>query len=144
VGQTLPFFQIPSFQDTSETFDQKEFLGKYLLIDFWGTWCGPCIKEMPYLHEAFKKFKKKSFTILSIALDDEYQTVKQFRDNKWPMPWNNSVIPNNSDLDSSIRSKFEIDVIPKTLLVDQKGKIIATGLDLRGKKLIETLSSNIK
>ena len=138
-GKTVPDFNLPTLKDTTQTFTNEDFSNKIYLVDIWGTWCGPCIKEMPYLHKAYKKFRNEGFTILSIALHDKYEAVKAFMENEWEMPWNHSFIKDNSNLEDEVVSKFEVFGVPKTFLVNKKGEIIATDVDLRGERLLNTL-----
>ncbi|MEX2410291.1 MAG: TlpA disulfide reductase family protein [Candidatus Paceibacterota bacterium] len=139
-GNTIPKFEVPRFTDTTETYVNKNFEKTYL-IDFWGTWCGPCIAEMPFLHKAYEKYNDQGFTILSIAMNDKYAAVQNFRNNKWEMPWHHSVIKDESDLEKELQSSFEVYGFPKTILVDNKGNIIATDIDLRGERLLNTLEA---
>jgi thiol-disulfide isomerase/thioredoxin len=103
-----------------ETLSPAAFKGKVLLIDFWATWCGPCIAEMPNVKSVYKKFHSKGFEIVGISLDqsrdklDAYiaqQGIEwpQYFDGKW---WNNDVA-----------AMYGIKSIPATLLVDRQGKI---------------------
>lgn len=142
-GNPIPAFQIPILSDTTESYSNKDFAGKVYLVDFWGTWCGPCLKEMPYLHKAYEKYKDDNFTILSVAMKDNYHAVQKFRERRWEMPWSNAFIKGNSRLEMKIISGFEVYGIPKTILVNEKGEIIATESDLRGEKLLKTLDKFI-
>ena len=119
-------------------FSLSSLKGKYVLVDFWASWCGPCRQENPNVVEAYKKFKDKNFTILGVSLDREKSawltaikedglTWHQVSDLKY---WNSVVVP-----------LYNIEGIPYNVLVDPAGKIIATSLrgsDL-GNKLAEVL-----
>ncbi|WP_340104171.1 TlpA family protein disulfide reductase [Rhodohalobacter sp. 8-1] len=140
-GKIVPNFSIPTLEDTTRSFTNEDFNNQIYLVDFWGTWCGPCRVEMPYLHEAFEKYQGEGFEILSVALHDEYDAVKTFRENEWQMPWSHSFIEDNSVLEDNVVSKFEVYAVPKTFLVNKEGIIIATDVDLRGERLLNTLEN---
>ena len=135
-GDTVPLFNLRSIDDTLAYISSKQMLGKVYLIDFWGTWCGPCIGEMPYLHKAYERSKGKGFTIVSIALD-EVANVERFRKNKWHMPWLNACVGN--DRQNATILAFGVPHYPFPILVDSKGIIVALEDELRGDRLEHTL-----
>lgn len=92
---------------------------------------------MEHLHEAYEKFKEEGFTILSVSLDGSLEAVKQFREERWPMPWLNAF--SEGGFDSEAAKTFEVAGVPKVFLVGKKGQIIATERDLRGEELLQTL-----
>jgi len=113
-----------------KTLSPAAFKGKVLLIDFWATWCGPCVKEMPNVKQVYDKYHPKGFEIVGISLDqsrdrlDQYVKTNsipwpQYFDGKW---WNNDVAV-----------RYGIKSIPTTILVDRAGKIRYKSL--RGKQL---------
>ncbi len=69
VGNQLPHFELNPLNSNHEIVTRKSLAGKYLLIDFWATWCSPCLKEMPYLKEAYVRFQSKNLEIVSISFD---------------------------------------------------------------------------
>lgn len=112
-----------------------DFKGKYVLVDFWASWCGPCRKENPNVVQAFEKFKSKNFTILGVSLDKEktdwVEAIKADQLN-----WSHM-----SDLkfwDSESVSVFGFNGIPYNVLIDPQGIIIAE--NLRGFDLDNKLS----
>ena len=139
VGNSVPDFKFTALNDSSKILSDDNYRDKFLLIDFWGTWCAPCIEEMPYLHEAYKTFKAQGFQILSVAFRDERSKIEKFRNEHYPMPWDHTLI-SEEDYDR-IHSKFEITGIPRPILVDPNGNIIALDEQIRGEKLVEKLSS---
>jgi len=109
--------------------------GKYVLVDFWASWCGPCVHEMPTLVEAYEQYKDKGFEIVGISLDREGDAWKNGI-KKLNMTW-----PQISDLkfwDSELSAAYGISSIPHTVLLDKDGKIIARGL--YGKGLTEKIA----
>lgn len=119
----------------------SEYVGKnkLVLIDFWASWCGPCIKEMPNVVAAYDKYKSKGFEIVGISLDEE-KSAWTDAIKKLNMTW-----PQMSDLkgwQSELGAAYQVSSIPLTLLVDQDGRIIAE--NLRGSQLEEKLQEILK
>lgn len=141
VGKPVQAFSVVSMADSTKVITNETLKGKYYIMDFWATWCGPCVAEMPNLDKAYKEFKDKNFTILSLLLDTSPADVIAFRKDKWPMPWLHTFIGRGSK--SKILKDFEVAFIPKPFLIDPTGKIIAMGDDLRGDKLEKTLEKDL-
>jgi len=136
VGKAVPTFKVKSLEDTTKFFTNDTFKGKVYLIDFWATWCGPCVGEMENLHKAYEKFKSKNFQILSLSLDQKSGDVTKFRGDKWKMPWLHTFVTD----DKALTNAFEVIAIPRPLLVDGKGIIVAMETELRGEQLEKTLA----
>ncbi len=138
VGKHVPPFEV-ALLDGSGKVSNTSMLGKYYMIDFWATWCGPCVREMPAIHKAYDKFKgKKGFEILSLSMDASDNLIAPFRAKKWKMPWLHAFIP--GIFEAELAKKFEVAGIPKPVLVGPDGRIIAMQEDLRGDELEKTLT----
>lgn len=111
-----------------------DFKGKYVLIDFWASWCGPCRAENPNVLKEYNKYKGKNFTVLGISLDDNAERWKKAIEEDG-MPW--TQVSDLQGFKNEVSTYYGIQGIPSTLLVDPEGKIIAK--DLRGEMLAKKL-----
>jgi peroxiredoxin len=133
-GKMAPDFKLPT--PDGDTIALSDYRGKYVLVDFWASWCGPCRQENPNVVRMYNRFKGKNFEILGVSLDKERAGwVKAIADDQ--LTWKQV-----SDLkfwDSIVTGLYAIQSIPATLLVDPDGKIIAR--NLRGPELEEKIAS---
>lgn len=105
--------------------------GKYVLVDFWASWCGPCVREIPNLKTAYKKYQSKGFEIMSVSIDRKKgQWLKALE--KHNMPWTN-VIDHEENAKKITQTLYYVPTIPRTILLDKTGKVI--GKDFRGNAL---------
>ncbi len=138
VGHMVPDFRVVSLTDPNVIYTRENMKGKIYLIDFWATWCGPCVGEMPNLHKAYERFHPRGFEILSLSFDQTPGVIAPFRSSKWAMPWLHTFVKDG--FKNELSHTFEVMGIPKPILVDDKGMIIATEESLRGDELMATLA----
>jgi thiol-disulfide isomerase/thioredoxin len=98
--------------------DLKDLAGKVVLIDFWATWCGPCVAEVPNLKKVYETYHPKGFEILGISLDDKKGHLLAFT-KKHEMPWPQYF--DGKHWNNEISFRFGISSVPTTWLVDKKG-----------------------
>ena len=136
VGKPAPRIGV---KDLNETLVRVEdFKGKYVLIDFWATWCAPCVAELPNQQAAYAKYHSKGLEIVAISLDETRQAVVDFIKTR-KIPWKQI---HNASSGGDLVDLYGISTIPATFLVDPEGKIVR--LDLRGASLDEALAKLIK
>jgi len=105
--------------------DLEKMKDKVVLVDFWATWCGPCVAEMPNVVTAYEKYHGKGFEVVGISLDEDKAAVEKFVvDNK--MPW--SQYFDGKGWENELAQRFGISGIPATFLVGKGGKIVASNL----------------
>lgn len=138
VGSPVPDFLFYALGDSSVVYTRDMLLGSIYVIDFWAVWCAPCVAEMRYLNDAYKKYGPQGFNILSVSFNESLDDMYRFQAELWPMPWLNTHI--EEGFWSEAAEMFEITGIPKPILVDKAGIIIAMGFDLRGNNLDKTLA----
>ncbi len=108
----------------------SSFKGKYVLIDFWASWCKPCRMENPNVLAAYERFKSKNFTVLGVSLDQNKSSwIKAIQDDK--LVW--SQVSDLKYWNNDVARQYKIQQIPQNILVDPNGKIV--GKNLRGADL---------
>ncbi|MGN6417477.1 MAG: peroxiredoxin family protein [Pseudobacter sp.] len=125
-------FTLPSLN--GEMASLKSFKGRYVLVDFWASWCVPCRKESPFLKAAFAKFQNRNFTILGISVDTKEDAWKAAV-HQDGLTWTQLI--ETRGMKEGAAADYGVSAIPANFLIDPQGKIIAK--NLRGAELEEKL-----
>ncbi len=136
VGRPAPSLNATDIH--GETLRLADFKGKYVLIDFWATWCAPCLADLPNLRNAYVTYHARGFEILSVSLDETPEPVSDFVQSR-KIPWPQL---HNATCTQDIVAAFGVNNIPATFLIDPKGHVVR--LELRGKALGKALAELIR
>jgi len=120
-----PGMAFPDFNETDlngKPLSVSNYKGKVVLVDFWATWCPPCVAELPAIQKAYDKFHNKGFEVVGISLDEEKDRLAQFIKQK-KMPWPQFF--DGKRWDNKLAVKYGVDSTPTTYLLGRDGKIIA-------------------
>ena len=113
----------------------SDLKGRVVLLDFWATWCAPCLADIPWLRQARERFGSDRLAILGVSLDvGDRRTLTAWLNRQrvdWPQTWDHRGY--NGDL----AQKFGIVSLPQSLLVDARGRVVAT--NLRGERLVAAI-----
>lgn len=108
-------------------FYTKSLKGKWIFLDFWASWCGPCRQQLPELKKIYDENRKNNFEIVGISIDEEKSKWINALD-KENLKWIN--INENKGFDGEIAIKYNIDAIPKNYLINPEGKIVAVDIEI--------------
>lgn len=136
IGKPLPN-HLANYQSIKgKSLDLNLFHGKHVLLDFWATWCLPCIAELPYLQEAYQNYQSKGFEIISISLDENEESFRNFisdRNIAWIQYYD------GKGFRGDLVSAYGVTSIPVLYLVDPQGKVLS--VNMRGEELLQILES---
>ena len=139
IGIKAPDFALPD--ENGETKTLSDYKGKYVLLDFWATWCKPCIQEIPHLTRAKNYFANKNFEIISICVDRNTEVQKSI--------WKKTIAKHNTnwtqlyeESEMTLR-KYKISGFPTLILINPEGIIVEIGDNLRGENNINAISKFI-
>jgi thiol-disulfide isomerase/thioredoxin len=120
-------------------FDQRTLAGKVVLLDFWATWCGPCVAEMPNIRAQYEKYRDRGLEVVGVSLDEDRAAAAAFVEEKgltWPVICGTG---EQSGWDQPLAARYGISGIPTMFLIGRDGNVIA--VDVSGESLAERLAA---
>jgi peroxiredoxin len=134
VGHEAPPFALRSI--TGETVSLRDLRGRVVVLDFWATWCGPCVKALPYLGELSEEFASDQLVVLALSLDRDTASVGPFLD-RYAFPFTTLYAT------PAVDSAYRIQVIPTTFVVDRYGIIRSAHVGFSAKEPLTAIRSDI-
>ena len=131
IARTMKFFSALNLDGEEVRLEDVLKENEYTLVEFWASWCGPCIAEIPHLKSAYAKYRDQGFEILSVNLDEDRDAWETASVDDYDIPWLN--VCDGEAFDSTIAKLYRVKAIPANYLITSDGKRVAR--HLRGKSL---------
>jgi len=138
-GKMFPDFSAKSLTGEEISLARFRLRGEVVLVDFWATWCPPCVAEVPHLKALYEKYHDKGFEIVSISFDQSESALRDFIKQQ-SIPW--TQVFDGKGWESPLAQKYGVDMLPTMYLLDADGKIV--GSNLGGMVLEEQLEKLLK
>ncbi|AIM15486.1 MULTISPECIES: thiol-disulfide oxidoreductase ResA [Neobacillus] len=116
VGDQAPDFVLVDMDGNKHQL--SDYRGQGVFLNFWGTWCPPCKKEMPYINNQYNQFKDQGVQVLSVDIQESELVVNQFAE-QYKLDF-----PIMIDKDKEVMTAYGVDVLPATFLIDKNGKVV--------------------
>ena len=119
------------FMANNQPFDLKQFKGKVVLVDFWATWCRPCLEEIPNIRRNYEKYHDRGFEVVAVSVDKDLESLQKYLLGESP-PWT-VLVDNHPRNKTPMSVYYAITGIPAAFLIDADGKVLS--LNCRGDRL---------
>lgn len=116
-----------------QAFDWNAYKGRVVLIDFWATWCKPCLEEMPTVVKAYETYRGKGFEVVGISMDNDREALAKYLQAN-PLPWRTL---NEGKNPNPVARHYGVNQVPAAILVDQQGRVVS--MSARGEELAKQL-----
>jgi thiol-disulfide isomerase/thioredoxin len=137
IGNYISDIELNDLQNNKFTINSTIGQKKYTLIEFWGTWCGPCLAMTPKIKELNQKYFK-NLNVVSIAVDDDKKKVENYI-KAHNMNWQMAIIQRSHSTTNSVLKKLNVKFYPTFILIDDKGKIISRDEPSSFEKILEKI-----
>ena len=115
-GDRAPGFELTDDSGSGASLD--DYRGKYLLLNFWATWCPPCVEELPSLNTLHRELEPKGLIVLGISVDENKQAYEQFLDRF------GVAFPTVRDPEMAVASRYGTSIYPESYLIDRDGRVV--------------------
>lgn len=115
-GDNAPPFELPDLEGKLRKL--SDFKGKVVLLNFWASWCGPCVAELPALERLYTELKSQGFEIIAIGIDDEADSLMEFK-RRYSMTF-----PVLVDKSGILKNKYRVTGVPESFILDRDGKML--------------------
>ncbi|MBE0643474.1 MAG: TlpA family protein disulfide reductase [Bacteroidetes bacterium] len=140
--ESITAFIFRSLDDSSRYISSTNMYGKVYLVDFWATWCPPCVDALPDMEKIYEEYHSRGFEIISLSFDKSDDRIREFRQKRFRMPWLHGRLA--SGFSDILAISFGVQNIPHYLLIDRQQRIIASGDDLHGEKLRKLVDEELE
>lgn len=124
-GDKIENFTLQQLDQSTVSLDSVISNNKYVWVNFWATWCGPCRREMPMMSKVYKAYKDDGFSIVAVNVGEDSVTVKNYLDNN-PVPFTIVL-----DQDERVSEAYNVEALPTSFLIDSTGSVQRSGVGIQ-------------